>query len=175
MHFLTLLEVYAIVASATSLSLPSPQFMRSYGSATITPAFLLGTLLIHAGTVLRIACYRHLGRHFTFELSLRKNHKLISDGPYAIVRHPSYTGSAIVFAGTLLATLGPGSWFEQSGVWDSVLGRVAGWFWVFMNVVTAVVLTLRVPKEDLVLKNEFKEQWVSWKRRTPYAMVPFVY
>lgn len=33
-----------------------------------------------------------LGNLFTFEVMIRKNHKLITDGPYAYLMHPSYTG-----------------------------------------------------------------------------------
>jgi len=39
---------------------------------------------------------------FTFEMSIRKNHKLITSGPYAIVRHPSYVGVILVASGLML-------------------------------------------------------------------------
>ena len=54
------------------------------------------------GGLIRYTCYRALGRMFTFEMSIRRNHKLIMSGPYAIVRHPSYVGSILVVSGMML-------------------------------------------------------------------------
>lgn len=35
-------------------------------------------------------CQRLLGRFFTFQLTVRENHRVIKEGPYRYVRHPSY-------------------------------------------------------------------------------------
>jgi len=166
--------VFEILSIFSALALASRTSNYRF-QITITPMFLIGSLLIHAGTILRMACYKHLGRHFTFELTLRDNHKLVSDGPYGIVRHPSYTGSALVFAGCILVTTGLGSWWNENGLWDLPGGQVVGGLWVAANVLTAFALMSRVPKEDLVMKTEFKEQWVAWSQKTPYALVPYVY
>ena len=64
--------------------------------------FLVGTLVTILGGLIRYKCYRALGRMFTFEMSIRKNHKLITSGPYAIVRHPSYVGVILVASGLML-------------------------------------------------------------------------
>jgi len=47
-------------------------------------------------------CYRTLGRHFTFQLSIKRNHTLVKDGPYAVVRHPGYTGYLLMVLGMLI-------------------------------------------------------------------------
>ena len=39
---------------------------------------------------------------FTFEMSIRKDHMLITSGPYGVVRHPGYTGFLLVVIGMLL-------------------------------------------------------------------------
>jgi len=38
-------------------------------------------------------------------MSIRNNHKLVTSGPYAIVRHPGYTGVMLVVIGMLLVHL----------------------------------------------------------------------
>ena len=43
-----------------------------------------------------------MGRLFTVERSIRKDHLRVTSGPYAIVRHPSYTGLLIVYIGMIL-------------------------------------------------------------------------
>ncbi|OAX34700.1 ICMT-domain-containing protein, partial [Rhizopogon vinicolor AM-OR11-026] len=67
-------------------SLPDFDFTAS------TPALIAGCCMCVIGAAVRSHCYRTLGRLFTFELSIRQDHKLVTSGPYSIVRHPSYTG-----------------------------------------------------------------------------------
>ena len=43
-----------------------------------------------------------MGRMFTFEMSIRRDHKLVTSGPYGVVRHPGYTGILLVVSGMLL-------------------------------------------------------------------------
>lgn len=45
-----------------------------------------------------------LGRHYDLVLEVHQDHELIRRGPYALVRHPVYTGLALHFAGACLAT-----------------------------------------------------------------------
>lgn len=142
----------------------------------ITPSFLAGVFLIYAGSAIRVLCFRRLGRYFTFELSFKKDHKLITDGPYAYVRHPSYTGSLLMFIGILLSEMGAGSWFGECGLWGISLGwRISGVFWILLYLATAVMLISRTWKEDQVLRGEFKAQWDEWARKTPYRLIPFVF
>ena len=54
------------------------------------------------GGIIRHQCYESMGRLFTVERSIRTDHVLVTSGPYAVVRHPSYTGLLIVFIGMIL-------------------------------------------------------------------------
>lgn len=84
--------------------------VRGRGSDRIqlSPLFVFGTLLTGLGGYIRYRCYRALGRLFTFEMSIRNDHKLITDGPYGIVRHPGYTGILFTITGIIC-------WHESSG------------------------------------------------------------
>ncbi|KAJ7923243.1 hypothetical protein B0H13DRAFT_1477462, partial [Mycena leptocephala] len=57
-----------------------------------SPLVAIGTALIANGAILRLFCYRALGQYFTFKTAIARNHKLVTTGPYSIVRHPAYTG-----------------------------------------------------------------------------------
>ncbi|TFY77545.1 hypothetical protein EWM64_g6467 [Hericium alpestre] len=132
-------------------ALVHPSTSSSSHSPTITAPFMAGWALITSAAVLRLVCYRTLGRFFTFELSLRDKHKLVTGGPYAWVRHPSYTGGVLTFAGYLVCVWGPGSWLHECG-WLST-----------------------VRKEDEFLRQEFGVQWDDWVQRVCYRLVPRIY
>ena len=135
--------------------------------------FLVGCLLVIAGGMIRLACYRELGSFFTFELSIRKDHKLITTGPYAYVRHPSYTGLVFAVFGSCLCYFGPGSWMREcSGVpLEGDMGCV-----LVTMLATSITwaLAARTRKEDEMLRRGFHD-WDDWAKRVPYRMIPYVF
>ncbi|KAI0763570.1 hypothetical protein BD413DRAFT_483785, partial [Trametes elegans] len=139
----------------------------------ITPAFALGSATVMAGGLLRLACYRELGKHFTFELTIRKDHSLVTSGPYAVVRHPSYSALALVVLGCLVAFFGRGSWLRECGILDTAAGRAFAVAWVAeLLYVPAMMVFARVRTEDEMLRKEFGSQWDEWVKRTQYALIP---
>ncbi|KAI0766919.1 hypothetical protein BD413DRAFT_494185 [Trametes elegans] len=139
-----------------------------------TAPFLLGAALLVFGAGLRKVCYRTLGRHFTFQLAVLKGHELVTSGPYAVVRHPSYTGWLASMAGMLLVQLAPGGWLAESGVLQTLVGKAVIGYWVGIVCMTMLTAVMRVGKEEAVLREEFKEKWDRWAKRTPYALIPYV-
>ncbi|PIL22656.1 hypothetical protein GSI_15348 [Ganoderma sinense ZZ0214-1] len=181
----TLTQSFIIFEVATIVAryLPSPigetilpmLAWRSTDAASgvrLTSTFFAGTFLCLIGGIMRIFCYRALGRHFTFELSIRKNHKLVTDGPYSIVRHPSYTALIMVTIGTLLCLTGTGSWLAESGIMSTLVGRLLVVVWAAEVAWIPIVMVLRVGTEDEILQKEFKDEWLAWSRRTPYKLIP---
>jgi protein-S-isoprenylcysteine O-methyltransferase Ste14 len=138
----------------------------------ITPFSMFCTLLIVCGTWVRVICYRQLGRKFTFEVSIQKDHRLVTTGPYAIVRHPSYTGVYLVGLGTFFYHSSRGSWFIESGISKTMIGTVVGYVNIVLVITFALSLKNRWEREDRVLKEEFGKQWDEWAKRVPYALVP---
>ena len=41
----------------------------------------------------------YLGRYFTVNVAIARDHRVIDSGPYRYVRHPSYTGALAAFLG----------------------------------------------------------------------------
>ncbi len=68
---------------------------------------VLGILMIVVGITFRALAVRYLGKYFTPTVQIKDDHKLITTGPYSIVRHPSYTGAflAIIAGGVVLESL----------------------------------------------------------------------
>jgi len=135
----------------------------------------IGLALIAFGTWIRLMTYHHLGRFFRFEASIQKNHELIVSGPYSVVRHPSYTGIILIFGGMFPWHLSKGSWIMESGLWNTMLGRLL--VMLYINMLTSIVIfTLaRMSKEDIALRNQFGKKWDDWAERVPYSVFPGIY
>ncbi|KAA1467386.1 hypothetical protein DENSPDRAFT_832421 [Dentipellis sp. KUC8613] len=141
----------------------------------ITSHFLTGSAFAVGGAVLRLLCYRIMGKMFTFQLALRDEHKLVTDGPYSVVRHPSYTGLILKSIGLMLVHFGPGSWFRECGWLETAAGRRYYQYWVVMRALETINLFGRTVTEDNFLKAQFKEGWVRWAKNTPDRLIPFIF
>ena len=63
-----------------------------------------GLALIVAGIGLRAWSIAALGRFFQYQIQIQPGHLVVTGGPYRYVRHPSYTGIALVLTGIALAS-----------------------------------------------------------------------
>lgn len=66
-------------------------------------AFRAGTAVAVAGLAFSVWARRRLGRNWSAIVTLKKDHELVTDGPYALVRHPIYTGLLFAFLGSAIA------------------------------------------------------------------------
>lgn len=115
----------------------------------------LGVGVFLAGCGLRAWAVRHLGRFFTVSVALAADHRVVNDGPYRLVRHPSYTGLLMEFAGV--------------GI---VLGSWAGLAVILVPIFLALVRRMHV--EEAALRGGLGEAYVEYVRRTR-RLVPGVY
>ncbi|KAG2135380.1 uncharacterized protein EDB93DRAFT_826502 [Suillus bovinus] len=145
--------------------------------AMLSPALVAGCFLSVIGGAIRIHCYSTLGRLFTFELSIRQDHKLVTSGPYSIVQHPSYTGGLCVFLGLLLCHLHTRSWMVScSGLFPSSdQGVILGCIWAGLFGFLYSGLRGRIQKEEAMLQGNFGDQWKSYVKRVPYRLVPCLF
>lgn len=141
----------------------------------ITPVWLSGCALMCGGALVRLACYRELGRFFTFDLSIKADQHLVTTGPYSIVRHPAYGGNCLLAIGMVICHIAEGSWFAECGGWTSNWSRAIAAAWLGWHLSKPFLLSSRVTKEDKVLRNEFGEEWDRYAQQTHYRLVPFVY
>ncbi|KAF8439975.1 hypothetical protein L210DRAFT_3541315 [Boletus edulis BED1] len=162
--------------------LPSKLLPQAATLTTATPAFTIGSLLGVFGGLLRAYCYRALGAHFTFELSIRPTQALVTHGLYGVIRHPSYTGSLALVLGWQLCVL------DRQGVimsliasgWDSNIGQAvvtaaSTCVWATTVCMLYLWLSKRMNNEDAMLEKNFGEEWRAWAKRVPYRLVPGVY
>ncbi|KAH7927846.1 ICMT-domain-containing protein [Leucogyrophana mollusca] len=155
--------------STLTRSLGAPESCTE--SIALTPYLIFAFALAAFGAYIRLWCYRTLGRLFTFELALRPDHELVTSGPYAIVRHPGYTGGILALAGFSLAHTSPGSWARECGALPSVFGLACA---LQVGLSVAIILE-RCGREDKVLKRRFGRSWEVWNARVRWKVLPGIF
>lgn len=167
---------FPLLASLAPLFTPSSTSIGTPLPIYLSPIGLVGFLLIAAGGTFRLWAMRTLGKFFVMEVSLQKDHRLATRGPYALVRHPSYAGYALIVAGDAVFLLGDGSYLAALGLWQSRLWAGLAYAVAGRSLfVAAVMMPSRAGREDRVLREEFGREWEVWAERTPYKLVPYVF
>ena len=113
----------------------------------------LGAALTVAGIAFAIWARVRIAGNWSSDVTLKRDHELIVEGPYAWVRHPIYTGILVALAGTALAV----------GEWRGVLAvaLAAASFWRKLTI------------EEAVMRRQFGEGYARYAARVP-ALIPFV-
>lgn len=113
---------------------------------------LPGLVILVASTAFTLWARVRLGRMWSASPDmLREGHELRTDGPYAVTRHPIYTGILGMLLGTVLL----------NGLGSSVLFLVVG---------IAVVAT-RIPVEERLMSRTFPAEYARYRERVP-QLVP---
>jgi len=115
--------------------------------------FWLGATLTVAGLLFAVWARVHLGRNWSSSVTIKQGHELITTGPYAVVRHPIYTGILAGFLGMAIA-----------------ISQVRG-FIVLVLILIAFWLKLRM--EEQWMRSQFGETYATYARQTA-ALVPYL-
>lgn len=142
------------------------------GDMRFTPQFGIGILFISLGTLIRVWCFRAMNKLFTFEATITKGHRLVTTGPYSVVRHPSYAGLLLMDVGILCWFSSRGSFLRESGVMATMAGKIFFCSFGGLMLVVLVALLKRATVEDAALREKFGDEWEEWARRVPYAFLP---
>jgi protein-S-isoprenylcysteine O-methyltransferase len=75
------------------------RYAASFEWNFITTIALIG---MAAGLALRTWSVRELGQFFTWHIQLVPEHRVVTSGPYRIIRHPAYSGALLLYVFTLV-------------------------------------------------------------------------
>ena len=115
----------------------------------------LGLVLIAGGLYLRGLVTKAMGEHFTVQIVIEEEHRLVRDGPFRRLRHPSYSSLLLIAIGTAIAVNSP-----------LALG-VALLVWLPLTVV-------RIVHEEKVLLVRFGDAYREYSSQS-WRLIPGVY
>ncbi len=114
---------------------------------------IIGVILCALGIGFAMWARNILGRNWSGKVIIQKEHSLITEGPYGLVRHPQYTGLLLALIGTAL-----------------VLGQIFSFIYVVFLIIG---ITAKSKKEEKILTHEFPSEYPEYKKRTK-MLIPFI-
>ncbi len=130
---------------------------RSAGAIDASRSVVLAAALalLVAGLMLRLAAILTLGRFFTVDVAVQTGQHVVRTGAFRAVRHPSYSGLLLAFAGLGLSY----------GNWVSL-------FTMLVPIVAAVLYRIHV--EEDMLRRAFGDEYADYCRATK-RLIPGIY
>jgi protein-S-isoprenylcysteine O-methyltransferase Ste14 len=109
--------------------------------------------LTAAGLLFTVWARVHLGRNWSGTITVKEEHALITSGPYAVVRHPIYTGLLTALLASALAV----------GNWRAMIGFV----------IAFAALWRKLRLEESWMQETFGDSYVAYKARVR-ALIPYI-
>ena len=147
--------LWGVIIVAVTAAILASRLAPWAQSALLARAYGIGVLVFVLGLALRWYAILHLGRFFTVDVSIASDHRVVDDGPYRWVRHPSYTGAIVAFAGFGICL----------GNWLSLALLVVAIGWAFAR---------RMAVEEAALTEALGDDYRAYAARTR-RLVPGVY
>jgi protein-S-isoprenylcysteine O-methyltransferase Ste14 len=118
-----------------------------------TLCFWIGAAVTAGGLLFAVWARSHLGKNWSQAVTVKEGHELITSGPYALVRHPIYTGLLLGFVGSAVAR----------GEWRGLVA-VALVFGALWN---------KLRLEEKWMRAHFGESYEAYSRHVA-ALVPYI-
>ena len=147
--FRLIVGVGALAAGVLSAVAPWATIRRG------TVADLIGLVLFWGGISLRFWSFHTLGRYFTLTVQTSSDQPVIADGPYRMIRHPSYAGLLLIIGAVGLFI---GNWLSL----------------VCLTVAVAGGLVFRIRVEERALTQNIGDGYRDYAA-THKRLVPFIW
>lgn len=150
--------LFTLATALTGFSLlGSSWFANSWLAARLLPASgpleLTGLIITIAGCMFAIWARVALGGNWSGQATVKEGHKLVTSGPYALTRHPIYTGLVAGAIGTAVA-----------------VGELRC---IFGMVLLALAFIVKMSQEEKLMTETFPVEYPRYRRRVK-ALIPGV-
>jgi len=147
-YLLLLVLAFALLLGAAPLDPLTRRIVPLSPAVEITAAVLCA-----GGLILAIWARHAIGSNWSGIVTLKRDHELVTRGPYCYVRHPIYSAILMMFLATALAV--------------GRLGGLIGFALCFAS------CWIKLRQEEALLMRHFPDQYPAYRARVK-ALVPFV-
>jgi protein-S-isoprenylcysteine O-methyltransferase Ste14 len=114
----------------------------------------IAAALVFAGLLLTLRARVVLGRNWSAHVVLKEDHELVTNGPYALVRHPIYTGLLLMLVG--------------SAVIVGTVASMLGFAFVILG------LLIKLGQEEAIMLRQFPDTYPAYRQQVK-RLIPFVW
>jgi protein-S-isoprenylcysteine O-methyltransferase Ste14 len=140
------------IALLLTTHIPLPWLYLQLWPAGLWP-FWLGAAVTIAGLLFAVWAREYLGSNWSSAVTIKQGHELITTGPYAVVRHPIYTGVLTGLLGTAIA-----------------LSQVRG---LIVFALFFLAFWIKLCMEEQWMRSQFGDAYVAYAHHTA-ALVPYL-
>lgn len=148
---------YVAPVMLAAVLLAAPDLPVSVLARRFVPAsawsFVAGAILTMLGLLFSIWARRYLGTNWSATVTIKQRHELVTDGPYAHVRHPIYSGLLLAMLGSAIA--------------------VGEWRALFAVALALLALWRKLWVEERWMQQHFGDAYRAYRRNVP-ALIPFL-
>ena len=102
---------------------------------------------------IQVWSFKTLGDNYSQDIMIKKNHELVTKGPFSLIRHPQYMCQILLDLGATAATFG------------YIVGLLA--------LIEIPIYIMRASMEDKLLAKYFAEKFSDYKKKSGF-MFPFI-
>lgn len=153
---LIVMAIFTFIITVTALTTVLGQNTFGFPRKLDVPVWrtAIGCILTILGVAGTFFCRWQLGQFWTAETMVKREHQVMDEGVYGVVRHPIYTFAIVLYIG---------------------LGLVFATWW---NVICAVGVVLayfvKAKNEETFLEKNLLG-YASYKKRVPYRLIPGIW
>jgi len=125
-----------------------------HGAYNFTAVEVAGIAFLVGGLGLYVICLRALGKFFSEDVRILPEHRLVTSGPYSLIRHPIYLGE--IFFGFSI---------------PMILGSLYGFI---IMLVPTLMLFNRIEIEERALVSKFGQEYLDYASKTK-KLIPYIY
>jgi protein-S-isoprenylcysteine O-methyltransferase Ste14 len=147
--FPVILSTIALVALVLAVfQVGTLEYKESYNVIRI-----IGLVVYLMFSWIQIWSVKSLGENFSQDIIIKKNHTLVTNGPFKFIRHPQYFSQIFIDLGAAAATL------------SYIIAPIA--------VIQIPFIILRASLEDKLMVKHFSDEYSAYKKKSG-LIIPFI-
>lgn len=143
---ISMLSLVALILAVFQIG--TLEYLEEYSSIRY-----IGLVVYLVFSWVQVWSFKTLGDNYSQDIMVKKNHELITKGPFKLIRHPQYLCQILLDLGATAATL------------SYIVGGFA--------LIEIPIYIMRASMEDKLLAKHFAEKFSEYKKKSGF-MIPFI-
>jgi protein-S-isoprenylcysteine O-methyltransferase Ste14 len=143
---ISMLSLVALILAAFQIG--TLEYIEEYNSIRY-----IGLAVYLVFSWIQVWSFKTLGDKYSKDIMIKKNHELVTKGPFSLIRHPQYMCQILLDLGATAATFG------------YIVGLLA--------LIEIPIYIMRASMEDKLLAKYFAEKFSDYKKKSGF-MFPFI-